>query len=549
MLSVQNSLPIKNFSQVVISDQPGSIYKPGENARCRVRIPASSVPMIDPHSSYLKFDLQVKPPATAGSNTYAVGLSNRQGAEQVVRDMRVYLDNQPVEEITHYNILDKVRQDYGQEMAQRNFNSLFNHATLIGADTVGYFVRNYDATGAGQVVYNEIPTKQQFTPMCSGVLSSKVGIPLVATGDLVVEFILEDNGNVLSPIATLGVEPLDANLGRHLAGKDSNAGGTVDAVQADGSLVSFTVVNRAGSNFANAEESPFFPGNVIQVDCADSISTNDETRWFTVASCETTADGIKVTVNAPAGTYGNDAVLTNVEVKALFNVKTAGANASTKPTDIALGNDLYTYEVSKVEYVCRTISAPPIYLQSLQDRVRSEGFSMDIPTTTTYLQNILAGIPKQSLLTPNYASRVKSLLQVPLKALQTSYFYDREGKLEDIRNYIFKIGSRVAPQRAVDMTNTTANSAVKYISQEHAQELHKTLNAMGIGMKTMLPINKNFCIGRSLSVMGSSEDLADKGVRTEVEYATAPTQALNVFSFVHMVKRILVSPAGLQIFS
>ena len=545
MLSVQDKLPIKNFSQVVISDNPAATYKPDTNSRIRLRIPASSVPMIDPAGSYLKFDMQVKPPATAtAGNKFVMQLGNRQGCEQVVRDLRVYLDNKPVEEITHYNVLDKVQKDYGQEMAQRNFRATFDHGVLK-ADNPGYFVREYDAS-AGTLTYNSIPTKQQFTPSCSGTLSMGTAIPLIATGDLAVEIMLADHGDVLTPKYGRGVgRPDQANV--NVSCENSDAGGPVDAVAANGSLVSITVkAGTDGFGWTNAATCPFFAGNIIELTGSDSVAGADFKYYLVISGNPTdvAGDRVQIPITAGAGTFGNSAVLTNVKVHALFNV--VAAPTKTTYTDAV---DSYTYEITKVEYVCRTIQAPPVYLQSLQNRVRSEGFSMDIPTNVGYLQNILSGIGQQSLLTPNYASRVKGFLQIPLKSTQIPYFFDREGQLEDIRNYLFKIGSRVVPQRPVDMTNTTGNSAVSFLSQEHIQELHKSLNAMGIGLKTLLPVNDNFVIGRTLSINGSSEDLADKGIRTELEYRTAPTQNLNVFTFVHLVRRVMITAAGLEVFS
>lgn len=547
MLSVQDKLPIKNFSQVVISDNPAATYKPDTNSRIRVRIPASSVPMIDPAGSYLKFDMQVKPPATAtAGNKFVMELGNRQGCEQVVRDLRVYLDNKPVEEITHYNVLDKVQKDYGQEMAQRNFRATFDHAVLKG-DNPGYFVREYDAS-AGTLTYNSIPTKQQFTPSCSGTLSMGTAIPLIATGDLAVELMLADHGDVLTPKAKSGVGLTTNELGKILA-KQTDEGGDVDAVQADGSLasISFTAAGQ-GKGWSSAADCPFFPGNVVEYSGESSVPAPNTPfkHYFVISGNPTEAGGvIKVPIAAPAASFGNSAVLSEGKIRALFNVASAADKDTPTPSV-----DSYTYEITKVEYVCRTIQAPPVYLQSLQNRVRSEGFSMDIPTNVGYLQNILANIGQQSLLTPNYASRVKGFLQIPLKSAQVPYFFDREGQLDDIRNYLFKIGSRVVPQRPVDMTNTTGNAAVSFLSQEHIQELHKSLNAMGIGLKTLLPVNDNFVIGRTLSVNGSSEDLADKGIRTELEYrGTGPTENLNVFTYVHLVRRVMVSAAGLEVFS
>ena len=73
--------------------------------------------MVDFHSSYLQFKMKIVPPTlsqdgTAGNrrDVYNMELSNEQGAEQIIRDLRVLVDNKPVEEIQHYNILHKFKK-------------------------------------------------------------------------------------------------------------------------------------------------------------------------------------------------------------------------------------------------------------------------------------------------------------------------------------------------------------------------------------------------------------------------------------------------------
>ena len=53
-------------------------------------------------------------------------------------------------------------------------------------------------TNTSAFTYNNISTKNQMQLDLSGLLSMKTGFPIVATGNVEIEFILDDAENVLS---------------------------------------------------------------------------------------------------------------------------------------------------------------------------------------------------------------------------------------------------------------------------------------------------------------------------------------------------------------
>ena len=80
------------------------------------------------------------------------------------------------------------------------------------------------------------------------------------------------------------------------------------------------------------------------------------------------------------------------------------------------------------------------------------------------------------------------------------------------------------------------------------EELTKTLNAVGIGERSLARWRDNFVFGRRLGAMGGSEDLSEKGFRWEITYNTNTNSAKNVYNFVSMVKRLQIVPTGVNIF-
>ena len=169
MLKVSNSIPISNYSQVVISDNSGATFRPKTNSRVRINLP-STLGMIDFHSSYIQFNTKVlKNPSQGTTNTYKCGFGNRQGSEQIVRDLIIRVDGRPLETITNYNVLDKARRDYAHDLTLNNLDAVYSHATLE-PDNPSYDVQEWNTT-TSTFTYNNISTKNQMQLGLSGLLS------------------------------------------------------------------------------------------------------------------------------------------------------------------------------------------------------------------------------------------------------------------------------------------------------------------------------------------------------------------------------------------
>lgn len=530
MLKVSNSIPISNYSQVVISDNSGATFKPKTNSRVRINLP-STLGMIDFHSSYIQFNTKVLKNATQGTtNTYKCGFGNRQGAEQIVRDLIIRVDGRPLETITNYNVLDKARRDYAHDLTLNNLDAVYSHATLE-PDNPSYAVQEWNVNTSA-FTYNNISTKNQMQLDLSGLLSMKTGFPIVATGNVEIEFILDDAENVLVPQQDMSAVAC--------AGFTSVADGSITA----GKLTLNAVMADARNNTDNV----YAIGNVFEF--KGTSGGTSFTRYFRITTATAVAGGsgkleIVSTDLSTAGflTASADAY-TGVSIRPMFN--RTFVDKDTEPTLIT--SEQWSYEVSNVEFVCRSIEMPPPYLNALQRRIQGEGLVMDCPTYSMYLSNIQSNLIRQSLLVPCYSSRVKGVLSVPVLSAQENYQHDRQGKVDGLREYQAKIGSRVEPQRPVDITNWTTDPTHEYHAQEHIQELTKTLNAVGIGERSLARWRDNFVFGRRLGAMGGSEDLSEKGFRWEITYNTGTNSAKNVYNFVSMVKRLQIVPTGVNIF-
>ncbi len=530
MFAVKESMPVVNYSTKIISDQAGSVFDPTNNSRIRVKIPASTS-MIDLRNSYLQFEMKVNPStnagtsAAAGNNTFVMKLGNEQGVEQIFRNFRAYLDNREVENIAHMNILEKFKSAYAEDVSLKGLDAQFNHGGFPSHNP-SFFVTDGDIT-AGTMTMNRVPTKQVYRPKCSGLWNYPNGIPLLLTGGMVCEWDLEESARVLTTRAE--------RLSNIQLGDEAQGNVTTFTV----SLVNAAEPHYAGYGWGDTDDKvkqicPITVGNVVTITFTDDTGAKSEERVITgVAQA---GDGT-ITFDVAQVAVGANPVADSFKAQVHFG-RTGVATEDTSK---------YTYEISKVELVTRVIELPPQYLQAAQRRVNGEGFAMDIQCYTNYVNNILSNVGTQSILIPNYNSRVKSVMSIPIKNAQTDYFYNREGQIANLKDYQAVIGQRREPQRPVSVVNqTTSNN--QYPPQEHIHELTKALQASGSDVRTLRHFRENFAMSRSLSYDGSSESLQDKGFRFEFNHNSNNVDAKILYSYVYGFKRIQVSAQnGLEV--
>lgn len=558
MLSASSAMPVSNYSTTVISEASGAVFRPGVNGRIRIRLPAS-LGMIDPHSSYLRFNLAVIPPPLATAATavaanrrdiYQMGLSEGQGTDCLFESVRVLCDGRPLEEIAGYPILAKAKRDFCQDTAQQLVGSTFDKAVSQGSGAqdqtaLGAFVTTYanGAGAAGNQVCSYAPATSSICSLdCSGVFSSKTGIPLIATGPIDLELTLADAADCLAPSGQTQAfyfTAVDAGANAGFVFLDIPP---TSLAAADGTAAGFAQQGAVGAatDLGAAASLSFAVGNTIRLDsciAADAQQFNGLRRLITNVTA-TPGGGIRLTfagaIGAAAAGGAGQAFTGSLGLD--IGVDEAGATRAIQ----------YTYQITQPEMVCRVVELPPQYLESLQKRIMSQSLQLDIPSYTSYLNTVQANVQQQSLSVPAFQSRVRSILSVPQLAAQRAYAPSRVGDWDGLRQYQHAIGARREPSRPVSVINTTTN-ATAYASQEHIYELHKAFEASGHSVKTLLRHADNLVVGRSLSAMGGSEDLSEKGYRLELQYNTAAVAAKNCYTYVYSINRVEVSPSGVQI--
>lgn len=530
------TIPISNYSTEVISSQAGSTFKYGSNNKISLELP-ETLGMIDSNSSYLSLNVKITPPAssqdaTPGNRRDTWKMKFLNGSSSFIKRLRVLVDGRALEDIDNYNMLETLKKEYTEDFSKKATKSLFDHSVLK-ADSSSYFTKTYDAT-TPEVSYSDVGLKQRLDLNCSGLFSSRSGIPLVALGKVSLEIELARPEDVL---VTDGVS-------QNVECDDIVCDGAGNiTLFAPKQIQELQGKSYAGLGWDATTESPYAVGNVVKLTGKRAAGT-DFTLYGLVSAITDNAGSLEHTVVAISGLIAAE-TLTEIKVSGVvgYTAVTGAGALQTKNTE------KYEYEVDNVNMVCRVIEMPPQYLSSMSSKIASEGLIMDIHTYSNFRSTILENVPNQTINIPCFNSRVKSCLTLPLKGSQTNYAFDPNGQLDNTREYQFVIGAdRYEPNRPVSLLNTISSNN-KYPSQEHLNELQKAIGSAGAPVRSLLKHADNFVIGRSFSFAGSSEDLSEKGIRINVTYDQNTNTAKQVNTWVYMLKRVVVNPEGVAILS
>jgi len=218
-----------------------------------------------------------------------------------------------------------------------------------------------------------------------------------------------------------------------------------------------------------------------------------------------------------------------------------------------------TYVVSVPTLVLQVVAPPPQYVAEQTAKVNSEGLTIDIPTYTCYKSNTYTGVSSATLDIPCYSSRAKSILciGVPEQSLGGSnvlfYPYQMRGDYNDLHQYQFQIGESREPVRPVVCENLSTYQ--HNVAQEQLTELEKALRSAGGDVNSLREHKNNFVIGRALSKYGGTISLAMKGARVYLDYlqnnvrngGAVVVRNKNWFSYVHHIRRLVISGNGVQV--
>jgi len=210
------------------------------------------------------------------------------------------------------------------------------------------------------------------------------------------------------------------------------------------------------------------------------------------------------------------------------NIVAGNGNASIS-TAITEGAKKIDYTITDLEMLVEQISPPDNYVSDMVAKINSSsGLVLNYKNTTLHKVNLVGtqGLLNASI--PNTAQRVYSVNAMPLASVDT---YDEDNLTavpDNIEAYQFVINDQLIPDQKVPLSRLSMTPA--YVEQTHLQELRKSLINSGVFVKSLQNAEKNFIVGRAVSLFGSVSNITKSDLSLRLEYGAATFQkTLNVY--------------------
>ena len=248
---------------------------------------------------------------------------------------------------------------------------------------------------------------------------------------------------------------------------------------------------------------------------------------------------IKVRANVPINTPGPLLVVDTklyTLPKDRFEGWTPGVNMQGGGADAAINLAVaqaqvkIDYTISDLEMICEQVQPPQSYVDDMLKKINSSsGLVMNYKNTTLHKINLVgtSGLLNASI--PNTSKRVYSINAMPLASTDDYDKGNLVAKPDAIESYQFVINDRLEPDQKVPLSRLSMTPA--YVEQLALQELRKSLINSGVFVKSLQNAEKNFIIGRAVSLFGSVSDITKSDLSLRMEYGSAASyqKTLNVY--------------------
>ena len=587
----EDKIPIGQ-QKIAIPAEHGLDYNPGQ--KMEFHIP-SSVDFFQPKESYLKFDVELSNPATA---TAFLQLDGQLGGQVLIRDLRIYSGGSGrvlLEEYQNYNVLTAVKYDY-------EINDTIKQKRSLTEGCVYYDERNRSTTGLVKDTANNVGNNPYFDapgatrgataepsfkkckcllPLNTGIFQNDKIFPVGLTDGLIVEIILEEAKHCVRTLDTvmLNRKLLGNPVFLSSNGIDAGAAAPADpntAPQYPAIAEGFTTfwVRRDNMMGINADigggQIPFTIGQRIGfVNVTTSPPTDNPSTGATTYGRITNITYSAGTKNAALITLAASYVVT-----AAFDANVICVDKSIDSETAAVWRP--TYKVTDCEFIVQQITMPPAYKSKLSSMMKEGGaMNYDFLSWTNYKSSQIASEKLTTIRVPLNQSRAKAVLAVPVDASVYTQkeimmgtgteieYYDRTneqnervanhsvrpglvGISDHISQYQLFYGGKLNPSRKVKCDKI---SSKKSIDQQPLIELEKALVMSGIKPHSLTNFQKNFVVGRALSLQDGVYDTRGKDFQLQVEYQETDVPAYNKLwnTWCAHLRRIVISGNAISV--
>jgi hypothetical protein len=574
----ENTIPIEQTSKSV-PVLNGLNFSGGQEVR--IKVPPTTK-FIKPDECYLRGDFKIQLPDLATHQPTRLQLDPRMGGQALIRDIRIYTSAEfgsvLLEEIQGYNSMVSIMRDYDTNDSEKRKRAMTEGATIWIPETRGTlgttrsecadtFTNPYSAetfTGSDKstpFTNDSFLTCKLCLPLETGIFRSPKIWANMYTG-LEVVITLEEPARCLTQLDNVSrhkrqrLNPVFHSLNGSITAPNDWAN--------NGSSQEFYIHPEINSNYT-----PKSCGFVVGERINFVNPAGSQVADFSATPVITAVELVEVDDGA-----GNNVPLIKITLSA--EVKNTGghdieAGSWFMYSDSVLASPENHYEAkytfSNVELVVQEVDMGSNYVNDMLSKMKESGAIMtDILSVSNYKYSQNAGDIVANIRLPLNQSRAKAILSQPTDA--TSYTSrerigakgtydvgataDEDGQLlagdqfrgisDNLTDYQFVYDGRLQPSRPVNCEKTSSKTS---ISAQPIIELQKALVQSSINVKSLADFNRNFVIGRalSLSAMGVEGvyDTRNKDFNLQVNYqGTAPSKNHLWNNFVFHLRRIVI---------
>lgn len=491
---------------------------------------------INPSTLRLRFNLEFEGRGMAKPNPVA-------GVSSLFRHMRVQTQNglNLLEEVDEYASRVAMEYSYGQDDGKIHDREINEGLSLTNNAAQQLFWAAQNLPSVGITTPNVAKKVAISVPVWSGILGEQSSVlPVAACGG--VNLTMEMNNLMKS-----------TKLGNN-SGKGQKKQVKVKTQVAAGDWNNASLDHLVGIVVKTAEsvDSGFEIGDAI---------------YYDVAGVDTLI-GIVVSVDANAGdtriqVRGDVAINTDWKLLAVdtelytkasdrYNGWTPGANMQgTASAAITLANTeaakKVNYTITDLEAIVEQVQPPDSYVNDLVKKINSnEGLVMNYKNTTLHKINLVgtSGLLNASI--PNTATRVYSFNIMPLNSTDT---YDGNNLTcvgtDAAENYQMVINDQLVPDQRCSLRRMGLTPA--YVEQLFLQELRKSLVNSGVFVRNLQNAEKNFVIGRAVSMYGAVSDITKSDLSVRIEYGANATRQKTLNCYVCSARTLIVRDNEVQV--
>ncbi len=575
----ENSIPIEQTSKSVPVVN-GLNFTGGQEVR--IKVPPTTK-FIKPDECYLQGDFKIQLPDLATHEATRLQLDARLGGQSLIRDIRVYTSAEfgsvLLEEIQGYNSMVSIMRDYDTNDSDKRKRAMTEGATIWIPETRGTLGTTRSECAD---TFTNPYSKETFTggdktddfdndsflscklclPLETGIFRSKKIWANMYTG-LEVVITLEEPSACLTQLDNVSrhkrqrLNPVFHSLNGSITAPNDWANNS--------STDEFFIHPEINSNYT-PKSCGFVVGERINFVKPDGSQNAGFSATAKIGAIER--------VEVDDGSGSNNVPLIKITLTA--EVKNTGGHDIEKGSwfmysDSVLASPSGKYDAkytfSNVELVVQEVDMGSNYVNDMLSRMKESGSIItDILSVSNYRYSQSAGDIVANIRLPLNQSRAKAILSQPTDSspydskerigakgtYDVGANADEDGQLlagdqfrgisDSITDYQFVYDGRLQPSRPVNCEKTSSKTS---ISAQPIIEVQKALVQSGINVKSLSDFNRNFVIGRalSLSAMGVEGvyDTRNKDFNLQVNYqGTTPTKNKLWNNFVFHLRRVVI---------